>query len=152
MAIQQGKNFLASIFGRFGAGRREADVIVPVQEAIYRQLVAINNEVDDVQDPNMLYTWIEYLNQWRSEFVAFVSDAAFVDGRASQQALNDLIPVIDGTIATVQGQLARIGYDAPTGGGGITWGGGGTQNAGFGGLDATTLALIGVGAAFLLRK
>ena len=144
-AIADAKNFLSGIFGNWGEGRREADVIVPVQEAIYNQLVSINRQVDDVEDPNVLYTWLEYLQQWRSQFITFVEDPAFTDGRASQQALNDLIPVIDGTIRTVNGQLSIIGYETgvPSGPGPVRAGAG---------MDMGTMLLLGAGAAFLLRK
>lgn len=98
-------------FSFFGRGRSEADVIVPLQNRIGDRLAAINTGIASAN--------IAQLQQWHTEvrrmgtlFLTFLRDDKFEDGRASQQAANDIMPLIDGSggyywLTLVSSQIAR---------------------------------------------
>ena len=85
-----------------GNGRQEADVIVEMQNELINpsgtgQLDQITQML--LRNPNVaglqaMYKDIENIAQ---DFMAFISDGQFVDGRASEQAANTIFPYIDGT-------------------------------------------------------
>ena len=79
-----------------GEGHREADAIVPAQNAIGESLEEINRGIPTASILQ-LQAWVDELIATAREFRAFVTDPRFVDGRASQQALETLMPLIDGT-------------------------------------------------------
>lgn len=88
-----------------GKGRSEADLITPIQNAIGDRLVQINSEIATANIPK-LQSFILELQQMGAYFRHFVSDPdKFPDGRASTQALNTIMPLIDGTNST--GGIAR---------------------------------------------
>jgi hypothetical protein len=87
------------ILGQIGQGRREADAIVPVQNAIGDRLAEINRAIPAASIPQ-LQGWHTELINTAAEFRRFVADPRFTDGRASHQALETLMPLIDGTDAS----------------------------------------------------
>jgi hypothetical protein len=88
-----------AILSKVGEGRREADAIVPVQNAIDQRLQEINRSIPNGSIPQ-LQAWWDELRQTAAEFRKFVADPRFTDGRASRQALDTLMPLIDGTDAS----------------------------------------------------
>jgi hypothetical protein len=83
-----------------GTGRNEADLIVPIQNAIGDRLVQMNNEIATSNIPK-LQSFILELQQMGTYFRNFVGNKTkFPDGRASTQALNTIMPLIDGTNST----------------------------------------------------
>jgi hypothetical protein len=94
-AFQSVENMLG-----IGTGRNEADMIGPIQRAIGDRLVQMNNEIATSNIPK-LQSFILELQQMGSYFRHFVGDTSkFPDGRASTQALNTIMPLIDGTDST----------------------------------------------------
>jgi len=79
-----------------GSGRTEADAIVPVQNAIDLRLQEINRGINTASIPQ-LQAWRDELIAMGAEFRRFVTDPRFTDGRASTQALDTIMPLIDGT-------------------------------------------------------
>ncbi len=86
-----------------GRGRTEADIITPVQNQLINpsgsgQLDQITQVFvrshPTVQGLQSLY---EQVIRIASAFVDFVSDPRFTDGRASAQALNTIMPYVNGT-------------------------------------------------------
>jgi hypothetical protein len=87
-----------------GHGRREADAIVPVQNSISNvngtgRLDEINRAIPTATIPQ-LQMFANEVVKTAIQFRQFVSDPRFTDGRASHQALDTLMPLIDGTDAT----------------------------------------------------
>lgn len=82
-----------------GKGRREADVIVPVQNQLMNYLgLVTNNLVAGNLTVNQLQAYLWIVQQVGVKFIAFVSNTnEFHDGRASAQALNTIMPYINGT-------------------------------------------------------
>jgi hypothetical protein len=78
------------------SGADEADVITKVQTPLGNQLVAINAAIP-YASVTQLTTMYQAVGQLGSEFQAFVANPVFVDGRASTQALNTIMPLINGT-------------------------------------------------------
>jgi hypothetical protein len=85
-----------AILSQVGKGRREADAIVPVQNAVGQRLDEINRSIPNGSVPQ-LQGWWDELRQTAAEFRKFVGDPRFTDGRASRQALDTIMPLIDGT-------------------------------------------------------
>lgn len=88
-----------AILSQVGKGRREADAIVPVQNAVGQRLDEINRSIPNGSIPQ-LQGWWDELRQTAAEFRKFVGDPRFTDGRASRQALDTIMPLIDGTDAS----------------------------------------------------
>ena len=141
-------NQFQSWFG-IGAGRREADVIVPVQNnLVYNALSQITNQISLGQNPSTDVLASLYRQVWilAVSFQEFVLQRQFTDRRASGQALNTVMPYIDGS----------CGYAVPAGftetpssfSCGLTWGdntvGGPGQN---GMLGAIGRALVRQGSS-----
>jgi hypothetical protein len=78
------------------SGADEADVITKVQTPLGNQLIAINNAIASAT-PDELVTMFQAVEQLGSEFRQFVASSVFTDGRASTQALNTIMPLIDGS-------------------------------------------------------
>ena len=78
------------------SGADEANVITKVQTPLGNQLVAINNAIA-YATPQELDTMFQAVVQMGSEFRQFVAQSIFTDGRASTQALNTIMPLIDGS-------------------------------------------------------
>ena len=125
--FQKAWNTIEGWFG-IGTGRREADVISPVQNGVIDRLAEILR-VTGISPPApmqvttlQLQNFIVELQQTRAEFIRFVQDPHFTDGRASQQALNDVIPLIDDNIGKLSAMLIQMGGQLP--GPGVTQGAG----------------------------
>ena len=90
-----------------GAGRREADIIVPVQNQLMLHLGTITNEILTGASPSVTDLQSFYRDVWASAvaFQEFVLMCNFTDRRASGQALNTVMPYIDGS----------CGYQIPAG-------------------------------------
>ena len=87
------------IFG-IGAGRREADVIVPIQEQIAEQILApVGDYLERLrnnQSPvvcNELTTWNTQLLQAETKWLTYLHTTQWQDGRAAQQAEATLGPI-----------------------------------------------------------
>jgi hypothetical protein len=82
-----------------GAGRREADLIVPVQNGYMERIGGISIQLYPGQDPSLDVLYRLYRETWMSTvaFLEFVLMKTFTDRRASGQALNTIMPYIDGT-------------------------------------------------------
>jgi hypothetical protein len=77
-------------------GADEADVITKVQTPLGNSLVQINSAIPyaNAQQLQTMYSAVLRMGQ---QFKQFVGQNIFVDGRASTQALNTIMPLIDGT-------------------------------------------------------
>ncbi len=136
-AIAAGTGILQMLHIRPGA--READAIVPVQNAIANdrgtgRLDEINRAIDSANVQGLQSMYAEVVQMAR-DFRAFVGDPKFTDGRASIQALDTLMPLIDGTDSTGEACAVNV------------WGN--PCNGGTLGTIARRLAALG--AAVLLR-
>lgn len=78
------------------SGADEANVITKVQTPLGAQLVAINAAIP-YANIQQLQTMYAAVGQLGSEFAQFVAGSQFTDGRASTQALNTIMPLINGT-------------------------------------------------------
>jgi hypothetical protein len=114
-------DMFSGAFGNLGRGRTEADEIVPTQNQLMAYLGQITNQLTAQPPPNVpqLQAYLYLVEQVGNGFKTFVSNSRFIDGRASQQALNTVMPYVDGT----------TGYHwpppmAPTQTGVLTWGDG----------------------------
>ncbi len=90
------------LLGQIGEGRTEADIIVPVQNAVGERLAEIVADQDRA-GVTMLQNYYLELTSMSIEFQNFIGDASFTDGRASAQAYDDIIPLI----ADIQAGIAR---------------------------------------------
>jgi hypothetical protein len=98
-------------------GADEADVITRVQTPLGNQLIAINNAIPyaSIAQLQTLYTAVVQMGQ---QFKQFVANPVFTDGRASTQALNTIMPLIDGTgDYTSKNSSAGCNHCGPAGGG-----------------------------------
>jgi hypothetical protein len=99
------------------SGADEADVITKVQTPLGNQLIAINAAIP-YASVNQLQTMYSAVAQLGAEFRQFVAQAIFTDGRASTQALNTIMPLIDGTgDYTSKNSQPGCGHCGPAGGG-----------------------------------
>lgn len=104
---------LKTMLGQFeswfhiGAGRREADIIVPVQNQMMAHLGTITNSFLTGTSPSVTDLQGYYRDVWATAvgFQEFVLMCNFTDRRASGQALNTVMPYIDGS----------CGYSVPVG-------------------------------------
>jgi hypothetical protein len=78
------------------AGADEANVITRVQTPLGNQLVAINAAIP-YANPAQLQTMYNAVAQLGQQFKQFVASSIFTDGRASTQALNTIMPLVDGS-------------------------------------------------------
>lgn len=90
-----------------GAGRREADIIVPTQNNLMQALGGITNQILTGQAPDLSTLESLYRQVWMMgvAFMEFVLQRQFTDRRASGQALNTVMQYIDGS----------CGYPEPVG-------------------------------------
>ena len=106
-----------------GSGRREADLIVPVQNQLMAHLGTITNQFLTGTNPSVSDLQGMYRDVWASAvaFQEFVLMCTFTDRRASGQALNTVMPYIDGSC----GYPVPVGQTAsPTQHNCISWGDG----------------------------
>jgi len=86
---------IANVLG-IRAGADEADAISKVQVPFGNQLAAINAAIPYASIPQ-LQTMYQAVGQMGAQFAHFVGQPAFTDGRASTQALNTMMPLVNGT-------------------------------------------------------
>lgn len=133
-----------SQFG-IGAGRVEADIIVPVQNRLMYNLGLITDQIRIGQNPSLstLQSLYATVRQQANNFIQFVLSAKFTDRRASGQALNTVMPYIDGTC----GYAVPLGMTAIPGRFNcLSWGDGTVGGVGTNGmLGAIGRAITGLG-------
>lgn len=93
-AISQSISAAVNLIGK---GRREADIIVPIQNQFGQLLVNVNNRMGDpaitVPQLQALYKLVA---DGYVQFDQFTRGQQFTDGRASIQARNTIRPLVDG--------------------------------------------------------
>lgn len=118
---------IKAIFG-IGAGAREADAIVPLQEQITAQVLApISAFLTDVRNGTVQPSCTDY-QTWRSQLIStetkwldFLHKTQWQDGRAAQQAEATLAPYFTAMKSELQqGILAKCGVGSIPGSGIIT--------------------------------
>lgn len=93
-----------------GAGRNEADRIVPTQNVFGDFLARVSAYIPIAPNVQSLTQLANNLSQAWVGFQRFVSDRnAFPDGRASRQALNDLTPLVEGFQTGIARRIAELG-------------------------------------------
>ena len=125
-------NSFESWFG-IGAGRREADLIVPVQNDMMQRLGLITDQIRTGQNPDLATLQGLYRQTWMMgvSFAEFVLLKTFTDRRASGQALNTVMPYIDGTC----GYAVPVGATAsPSQSNCLSWGDGTVGGVGTNGM------------------
>jgi hypothetical protein len=97
-----------------GAGRVEADLIVPKQNELVTKLDAVTAQFLVGRSPTLGELDSMYRNVWQLAvgFMEFVDMRDFTDRRASGQALNTIMPYIDGTCGYPVPLPLRIPYPA----------------------------------------
>lgn len=123
---------MESWFG-IGAGRREADIIVPVQNQMMDALGIITQQILTSQSPSVEQLILYYREVWvrAVAFQEFVLQKNFTDRRASGQALNTVMPYLDGSC----GYSEPVGMTAtPTQFHCISWGDGTVGGVGTNGM------------------
>lgn len=116
-----------------GAGRREADIIVPTQNSMMTALGGITNQILVGQNPGLDTLGSLYRQVWIMgvAFMEFVLQRQFTDRRASGQALNTVMPYIDGSC----GYPEPVGFTAqPSRYNCISWGDGTIGGVGTNGM------------------
>lgn len=143
--IQIIENFLAT-FG-IGAGRREADIIVPVQNRLLYNLGLITDQFRVGMSPSLgtLQSLRSQVLTLTNNFVVFVLNRRFTDRRASGQALNTVMPYVDGSC----GYAVPLGMTAtPSQFNCISWGDGQLGGVGTNGmLGALGRAIVSMGGS-----
>jgi hypothetical protein len=116
-----------------GAGRREADIIVPTQNNLMATLGNITNQILIPNNPGLDTLDNLYRQVWMMgvAFMEFVLQRQFTDRRASGQALNTIMPYIDGSC----GYPVPVGYTAtPSQFNCLSWGDGTIGGVGTNGM------------------
>jgi hypothetical protein len=99
------------------SGADEADVITKVQTPLGNQLIAINTAIP-YANATQLRTMYQAVYNMGAQFKQFVANSVFTDGRASTQALNTIMPLIDGTGGyTSKDSAPSCTHCGPAGGG-----------------------------------
>lgn len=82
-----------------GAGRREADVIVPVQEKIVSEFIApVSDYLTQINNHQItptcvdLQVWQQSITNVQANWLAYLHNTEWMDGRAAQQAEATLAP------------------------------------------------------------
>lgn len=91
-----------------GSGRKEADIIVPVHNAILDRLAEIVRSYPSAGVTTLQNYYVE-LAQTREEYLTFLHDSRFTDGRASRQAESEMIPLIDDNLNKIASRLYSLG-------------------------------------------
>lgn len=79
------------------AGANEADKIVPVQNEIHQGLAQVDQILQSSVSVPQLQDTFATVQQWGRDFLGFLTGPDFHDGRASAQAANTIMPMLDGT-------------------------------------------------------
>lgn len=97
--VSQLLSLFGNAFANIGRGHMEADEIVPTQNELMAYLGEITNQLIAQPGPNVpqLQAYLYLVKGAGIAFQQFVSNSRFIDGRASQQALNTVMPYIDGS-------------------------------------------------------
>lgn len=113
--LEAGEALVNAIGIRSGAD--EANVITKVQTPLGNQLIAINSAIP-YANATQLQTMFNAVLSMGQQFRTFVANPAFTDGRASTQALNTIMPLIDGTGRyTSKDSAPGCSHCGPAGGG-----------------------------------
>ena len=113
--LEIGETIINAIGIRSGAD--EADAITRIQTPLGNQLVAINAAIP-YANSTQLQTMFQAVAKLGQEFQSFVAQPAFVDGRASTQALNTIMPLVNGTGQyTSKNSAPGCSHCGPAGGG-----------------------------------
>lgn len=154
------KSRINEAISNFGRGHEEADIIVPVQNAMVSRLAQIVAAYPSAGIADLQSMYNE-LKSMKSTFINFVNDPRFTDGRASQQALygtggNDpgMLFYFDDNLGKIATRLQSLGgagavpsptlpfpYVPPISGAGF-----------LGNMSTTTVAMLGIGAYLLMKK
>lgn len=145
-------NNLMKIFG-IGAGAKEADAIVPLQNQMLAQILApvsdfltavhngtINPSCGEVQ------TWQTQLNTHKAKWLEFLHGTKWADGRAAQQAEATLAPYWNNATTDLQ-TLAKSKCGIVGGGGSI----GGILTTANGEMNWPIIA-VAAGALFMMSR
>ncbi len=144
-AMQIFRQAIAALDKMFRPGASEADAIVPTQNQIADRLGQITDQILVSKNPDVDTLRQLYLEVWQLGlgFMEFVLLPKFTDRRASGQALNTIMPYIDGTCdyQVPLGTTATIGSR-----GCLTWGDGTVGGAGNDGMmGALARAIVAKG-------
>jgi hypothetical protein len=82
---------------KFGAGRKEADIITPQQNTVWDYTVKLSKIALASTNPLVLVQAIKNIQALGYNWLTFLSDYRFKDGRASAQAANTIMPYLDGS-------------------------------------------------------
>ncbi len=118
---------IKAIFG-IGAGAREADAIVPLQEQITAQILApISDFLTGVKNGTIhpsctdYQTWLSQLTSTQTKWLDFLHKTQWQDGRAAQQAEATLAPYFTAMKSELQqGIQTKCGVGSIPGSGIIT--------------------------------
>jgi hypothetical protein len=100
-AMAGASSLIQSMASQIGAGRREADIIVPVQNQVWEVLRVMIDETNLVAagQPATVRHLLDFyfltVDTYR-RFDRFTRDPRFTDGRASRQARDTIRPYVDG--------------------------------------------------------
>jgi len=123
-AMQIFNTVLSAFTSWIGSGRAEADVIVPHQNDLVSRLDSITNQIVIGANPSLATLDALYREVWELAvgFQEFVDLREFTDRRASGQALNTVMPYLDGTCGYPVPLPLRIPYPSQVDC--LTWGDG----------------------------
>jgi hypothetical protein len=102
-AIGGATSIIMSAVAKIGSGRKEADIIVPVQNQVWEVLRVLIDECNQagtnaaVTVPHLLDDYFLAIETYR-RFDKFTRDPRFTDGRASRQARDTIRPYVDGKL------------------------------------------------------
>ena len=152
-AITEAANLFSQIEAALGidAGSHEANIIVPVQNAVVNSVIApvsayLTSVNNGTHTPTCqeLQTWLTEVTNAHTQWENYLHNTHWKDGRAAQQADSTLASYWTNAMNDLNkyiGQYCGIGAT-----GGIL------VNPTTGQLNYTTLAIIGVAAFYLLKK
>lgn len=127
-----------------GAGRREADVVVPVQnEVVSRIITPVSAYLTSINNGTItptctdLRVWYAQVLDAENSWLHFLHDTQWIDGRAADQAESTLLPYWTNAKRDLQKYESQYC---------------GTFGGVFGGMDTTTLISIGLAAIVILPK
>jgi len=109
-----------------GAGRREADVIVPVQNEVVNTIIApVSAYLSSINDHSItptcvdLKVWQQQLNEAEATWLGFLRNTQWMDGRAADQAEATLAPYFTNAKRDLQKYVNQYCGTFGGGGGGI---------------------------------
>jgi hypothetical protein len=116
-ALAGGSSIIQSLVGSIGRGRKEADIIVPVQNQVWEVLRVMMDDTNAAGDTmtvrQLLDEYFLTIDTYR-RFDRFTRDPRFTDGRASRQARDTIRPYVDGKLDS--GQFSQANPAFLTGG------------------------------------